>query len=394
MNIYANDSSQPKLISPNSQFRSFSEMELKFAEFLINYTGDAAFCLGKAAEFLYVNDATCRLTEYSREELLSMTLNDIDIDFSWQEWSEQWQYLVSQNYLTFKSRYRSKRGRILLVEVNISYTEYQGQEFSCIFAKKSHEDTNSIELSIQKFTRAELELTQILDKTSMFKQSKQGFISAIYHQFVTTLNVISLSNSLIKRHIDEWEGRKIKPFIGHIQTAVDKLNQILNDLLVLAKIEAVKVNLEQSYIDLVSFSHDLVVKISENNSYNPINFSSQVNCITAQIDKTMLEQILGNLIDNAIKYSPIGNPIDFMITCEAEKVIFQVKDRGIGISELDLTRLFEPFYRGRNIGNIPGTGLGLTIAKTLVESHGGQIAVVSEVGFGTTFIVMFPSTIN
>jgi signal transduction histidine kinase len=83
-----------------------------------------------------------------------------------------------------------------------------------------------------------------------------------------------------------------------------------------------------------------------------------------------------------------------MITCEAEKVIFQVKDRGIGISELDLTRLFEPFYRGRNIGNIPGTGLGLTIAKTLVESHGGQIAVVSEVGFGTTFIVMFPSTVN
>jgi len=390
MNIHSIDSSNPKLISPNSEFHLLPEMELKFAEFLINHTEDAAFCLGEKAQFLYTNMATCRLTEYSREELYSLTLNDIDIDFSFHEWSEQWRYLVSQNYLTFKSRYRTKRGRILLVEANITYIEYQGRKFGCAFVRKSHEDTKLVELSLKKFTSAELELSEILERTRVFRETRNGFFSTLYHQFITTLNVISLSNSLIKRHLDQWEGEKIKPFIGHIQTAVEKLNQILNDLLILAKIESVNVNLEESHIDIVSFSHNLVTRFSGDNSYNPINFISQGKCITAQIDKKMLEQILCNLLDNAIKYSPIGNPIDLIITCEMDKVIFQVKDRGIGISERDLNKLFEPFYRGSNIGNIPGIGLGLTIVKTLVESHGGEIAVVSEVGFGTKFVVVLP----
>jgi signal transduction histidine kinase len=78
------------------------------------------------------------------------------------------------------------------------------------------------------------------------------------------------------------------------------------------------------------------------------------------------------------------------LSCKNEKVIFQVKDRGIGISIADQQRIFEPFYRGTNIDSIPGTGLGLSILKTLVDLHHGQVFVESQVGVGTTFTVMLP----
>jgi PAS domain S-box-containing protein len=393
VNTYSSGFSDDKLLADNSQFGLSPEIELKFAEFLINQAVDAAFCLGKKAQFLYVNNATCRLTEYSYEELLKLTLNDIDIFFSEYEWLEQLRYLTSHSYLTFKSRYRTKKGRIILVQVKINYLVYQGQEFICASAMKNNDETQLLEMIMQKFTSTELELSDFLEKTRIFRTNKHDFVSTVYNQFITTLNVISLSNSLIKRHIDEWDSEKINPFINHIQTGVEKLTQILNDLLILAKIESEKNDLDKTPIDLVSFSQDLVMKFSSN-KHNPIKFISRDKFLMAQIDQNILEQILYNLLDNAIKYSPIGNPIDLTLSYEIEKVKFQVKDRGIGIPDLDLNRLFEPFYRGSNIGNIPGNGLGLTIVKSLVESHGGQIEVVSEVGFGTELIVTLPTIIS
>ncbi|MBW4615524.1 MAG: sensor histidine kinase [Desmonostoc vinosum HA7617-LM4] len=87
-----------------------------------------------------------------------------------------------------------------------------------------------------------------------------------------------------------------------------------------------------------------------------------------------------------IKYSPV----DFKLSCKDGNIIFQVKDRGIGIPAIDQKRLFEPFYRGSNINKKPGNGLGLSVIKTLVDLHGGQIAVESKVDAGTTFTIRLP----
>jgi signal transduction histidine kinase len=108
------------------------------------------------------------------------------------------------------------------------------------------------------------------------------------------------------------------------------------------------------------------------------------------VDKKLLQLILTNLLDNAIKYSPAGSTVDLELSCQDEKVIFQIKDAGKGISAADHCRLFEPFHRGSNVGDVPGTGLGLAVVKKLVELHCGQIAVASVVGVGTTFTVTLP----
>lgn len=518
------------LVQSNSQLALQPEVELTFADFLINQAVDAAFCLGVNAQFIYVNDATCGMTEYSREELLSMTMHDIDIDFSLHDWSEKWQYLVSRNSresLTFKSRYRKKSGQIFLVEIAITYVEHQGSGFGCAFVRDKSDEV--VELSVQKwidefreakedlqqeaprlrrkeerlrlneakfrtlaettnasifllqdtqicyvnpavelltgytkgelladfdlcqliiskkrqqgevanseylemnirtkngkevwlacmvvmldgvigfgrkpveliagiditnYKYAELELHQALEQAKQLSELRAYFVSMVCHQFRTPLNIVSFSNSLLKRHIDEWTEEKTRPLLDHIQTAVEQLSHMLDDILLLAKAEAAKLNFDPQPLDLGEFCRELLAQMQLSSNHNPIQFVSSGNCLIAWIDKKLLEPILNNLLDNAIKYSPIGSVVDLKLTCEFGKVFFQIKDQGIGIPVADQQRLFEPFYRGSNIAHIPGTGIGLSIVKTLVDLHGGQITVVSEVDVGTTFTVMLPS---
>ena len=105
-------------------------------------------------------------------------------------------------------------------------------------------------------------------------------------------------------------------------------------------------------------------------------------------DPTRLGQVLTNLISNGIKYSPDGGRIAVAVGVEGEKVAISVADRGIGIDPGDLQRIFEPFQRvGRARDQIPGTGLGLSVVRRIVQAHGGEIRVVSEPGLGSTFEV-------
>lgn len=108
------------------------------------------------------------------------------------------------------------------------------------------------------------------------------------------------------------------------------------------------------------------------------------------VDGKLMQQIISNLVANAIKYSPEDKPIHVDLAFTATAVSLQVQDEGIGIPAADLPYLFEPFHRAANVGTIAGTGLGLVITKEAVELHGGTIAVASQIGLGTTFTVHLP----
>ncbi|MBE9007660.1 PAS domain-containing sensor histidine kinase [Fortiea sp. LEGE XX443] len=232
---------------------------------------------------------------------------------------------------------------------------------------------------------------QALERSKQISESKVQFVSTLSHQLRTPLNIVSFSNSLLKRHINEWTGEKTRPLLDRIQASVLQMCKMLDDILFFTKVEAAKLKIEAKPLNLVQFCNELVAQIHSCSSQNKINFVSQGNCFTAFIDKKLLEPMLQNLLDNAIKYSPSGSVVDLKLLCEPEKVIFQVIDKGIGIPVVDQQRLFEPFYRGSNIPHLPGTGLGLSIVKTLVDLHGGHIDMKSEVGVGTTYTIILPS---
>ncbi|ARV62646.1 PAS domain-containing sensor histidine kinase [Nostocales cyanobacterium HT-58-2] len=235
-----------------------------------------------------------------------------------------------------------------------------------------------------------------LEKEREISKLKSDFITIASHEFRTPLTTILLSCELLQNYGDQLPYDKKKRHFDKIKSSIKNLNQILEDVLIIGKTEAGKLEFEPTHIDLISFCIDLVeqLQMSAGENYY-INFVEQCTygCQREDLplmDEKLLRHILTNLLSNAIKYSPQGGNIQFELICEPKSVIFRIQDEGIGIPEEDQKKLFTSFFRSSNIGNLPGTGLGLTIVKNAVELHGGQITVESQVGVGTTFTVVLP----
>ena len=516
------------------------EEELFFSRYLVNQLPNAIFCLGADAYFLYLNDAACRLLEYSQQELLSMSLSDIDSDFSQQFWLEQWQSLKQQNSLVVKSQLRTRSGELLPVELTFTYVKDGNKDFSCVFVrevekKQSTQDINSIDgngsinnlyqeisqlretesqqaktLSLMRgildsaayaiiavsyegevlsYNRKFLEIWDIPDSLTLSKDSEecrnffndrlknpevfcrsvwevsresevetydilelkddrifaqyskpqrldgkivgrvwsiwnitefqqqtkseqqktQGkidtvlaieeakrlselrsrFLSMVCHQFRSSLNVISFANSLLKRYANKRADDKKLSYFDNIQTAVEQISSLLDELVFFGKSEVGQIDFEPKPIDLDELCRTLIAQkqsISDGKQQT-INFFSHHKCKAICVDRNILHRILTYLLLNAINYSPKGSRIELEVLCEKEQAIIKIKDKGIGILEVDRQRLFEPFFRGSNIDSIPGNGLGLSIVKNLVKIHGGEIEIESKVGIGTSVTV-------
>lgn len=353
------------------------EEELQFAKFLMNSVTEAVLWLEPDARFIYVNDRACRLLGYSREELLSLTMHDVAPDLPAEVWSQRWRSLKQHGSLTFKSQYRTKVGRLLPVEIAFIYGSYHGTEFSCVFASEK---------------TTEVKLREALKQEKKRSQLRAQFICILSHEIRTSLNLVLFSTSLLRRYSQQWTDEKKQPHLEGIQSIVEQSARLLDDVLLIGKAEVGKLNFKPVPLDLHQFCGDLVaqMQLMKNNSQHFITFVNRSNCKVVNMDRNLLQPILTNLLDNAIKYSPTESQIDLELACREGNAIFQIKDAGIGIPAADRQRLFEPFYRGSNVGNAPGTGLGLAVVKKLVDLHDGQIAVVSEVGKGTVFTITLP----
>ncbi len=256
--------------------------------------------------------------------------------------------------------------------------------------------------------QAELETYKALQRERELGDLKSRFISMTSHEFRTPLTTIQSSAELLERYRDRLSEEKQLTHLHRIQTAVERMTQMLDDVLIIGKAESGKLEFQPTPIDVVQFCRHLVedLQLTAKNQHK-INFTHQGDCTLAAqgtseegsgelshtlplVDEKLLRHILGNLLSNAIKYSPGNSSVQFNLTCFDDKAIFQIQDQGIGIPPEDLPRLFESFHRARNVGTIQGTGLGLAIVKQCVDLHKGEITVASEVGKGTTFTVTLP----
>ncbi|MBW4596654.1 MAG: PAS domain-containing sensor histidine kinase [Brasilonema angustatum HA4187-MV1] len=244
---------------------------------------------------------------------------------------------------------------------------------------------------ITKRLQVEKEVHHNLAQEEGICEQKERFVSMICHEFRSSLNMISFSTSLLKRHRHSWSEEKKLQYLQRVQTTVEQLNQLMDEVFIIDTAQARKLKFEPKPLNLLQFCHDILAQmnLSESNQHT-VTFVSQGDCQAVCLDKKLLQPILTNLLSNALKYSPKDSTVDVVLSYQDEKVLFQIKDRGIGIPKTDQQLLFEPFHRGGNVGDIPGNGLGLAIVKKLVDIHGGQIFVESEVGVGTTFTITLP----
>jgi signal transduction histidine kinase len=230
-----------------------------------------------------------------------------------------------------------------------------------------------------------------LEKEHEVSEFKARFMSVVSHEFRTPLTTILSSNEMLEHYHDRLDKERLKEHHVRIQTSVKRLTQMMDDLLDISRSDSLPASFNPRPIDLVALCQALIDEVkASNNPQNELIFRSPERIEQFPADTTLMHYILTNLILNAIKYTPDGSDILFEALVEDQEAVLRIADKGIGIPLEDQEHLFDPFFRGSNVGSIKGTGLGLKIVKDYVELHGGTISCKSQPGEGTTFTVRLP----
>jgi signal transduction histidine kinase len=166
---------------------------------------------------------------------------------------------------------------------------------------------------------------------------------------------------------------------------------LMEEVLLIGSFDAGKMQFKPALLELRTFMRRLVDEVlSATNRRCPIEFLLAETPTKVLADERLLQHIFTNVLTNAVKYSEAGQLVQFEIVCAGPDIICNVRDQGIGIPEADQEWLFSAFHRGRNVGDRPGTGLGLVIVKRCVDLHGGEIKVDSKPGEGTSVTLRLP----
>ncbi|HEY9829708.1 MAG TPA: PAS domain S-box protein [Stenomitos sp.] len=248
----------------------------------------------------------------------------------------------------------------------------------------------SIGIDITDRKRAE-DMRRALEREQALSELRLRFFSMASHEFRTPLSTILLTAQILESSAQGWSQDKRTRNLQRIVSAAKEMRQMLDDILTINRAETGRLEFAPTRLELNAFCQQMLqeMRIYATSSHT-LAFSSQSEAEWALMDDKLLRYILSNLLSNAVKYSPQGGEIELEIIRSPEGILFKVYDTGIGIPLSDQPHLFEAFHRGANVESIPGSGLGLTVAKKCVELHGGRITFTSEVGVGTTFTVMIP----
>jgi signal transduction histidine kinase len=244
---------------------------------------------------------------------------------------------------------------------------------------------------ISERKRAEAELLKALAREKELGQLKGNFISMVSHEFRTPLGVIMSSAEILESYLEQLAPEERHEHLQSIHKNTRRMAELMEEVLLLGMAEAGKMDFKPEPIDFEIFCRRLTDELlSATDRKCAVQFQSHLLSGKALADERLLRHIFTNLLTNAVKYSQPNSVVLFKAEREGSDVVCHVVDQGIGIPEQDQEWLFKAFHRGRNVGNLPGTGLGLVIVKRCVELHGGQIKVESTVGKGTTVTVRFP----
>ncbi len=240
-------------------------------------------------------------------------------------------------------------------------------------------------------TGGSLLLVQNLTRVRRLETVRRDFISNVSHELRTPLASLKALTETLRDGALE-DPKASRRFLGRIETEVDALTQMASELLELTRIESGQVPLELKAVPpskLLDSAADRMRAQAERAGLT-LKVEETANLPRVRADAPRLEQVLVNLIHNAVKFTGPGGEVVLSAQAEGEFIRFAVKDTGAGIPEDDLERIFERFYRVDRSRSGGGTGLGLSIARHIVEAHGGKIWVESVEGRGSTFFFTIP----
>ena len=233
-------------------------------------------------------------------------------------------------------------------------------------------------------------------KVEDLSRLKDEFLSIASHELRTPVTSIKGYTQLAKTLIRENDLATSEEYLGIALDQIDRMSRLILELLDVSRIETGRLEIRREPISWIEFVHDIVHH--HHTSVSDRRFHLELPDVKATVtgDRDRLEQVIGNLLENAVKYSPDGSDITVTVVSRSDQVVTSVCDRGMGIPADELGQVFERFHRGRQVSstNYGGLGLGLYITKQIIERHGGSIWVESTEGSGTTFSFALPAVID
>lgn len=222
------------------------------------------------------------------------------------------------------------------------------------------------------------------------ERGRLDFVAQVAHDLKNPLSFIGGAANLLGRRDDGFTPEERIEWLKKIEVQTKKLESLVGEMTDAAQVETGRLQLHLSTFDASQMSHELLELWRENDSTH--HFEGQIEPgMMLHGDKPRLERVLGNLLSNAIKYSPRGRSIFLTLQQDGNNYLWKVRDEGEGLSAQEISRLFVPFSRlERTQKMASGSGLGLSAVKKIVEAHGGQIGVESQIGQGATFWVRLP----
>lgn len=275
---------------------------------------------------------------------------------------------------------RHKNGSDIPVKIGLSPIKTDNEQLIMAYI---------VDVSAQK--QLEVSLRAALAKEQELSELRTRFVSMVSHDFRTPLTVIQSSTGILQTYSDRMDEAKKESHFQKILTQVDRMVTMLNDVLAVNQADTATIPIEFEWLDVDQFSQEIVEEFQGNlNMKHTLVYSCSGTPRKVLCNEKLMLQAITNLLTNAFKYSPDGSLVHLKLSFNADNIVIQVKDRGMGIPQADQAHLFEAYHRAGNVGKIQGTGLGLAIVKHAVEAHSGTVTVESQVGRGTTFIMTLP----
>ncbi len=271
-----------------------------------------------------------------------------------------------------------------------------------ILELKVMERTEDLQLLVEKLKTeikerelAEKEVRRMLEQEKELSIMKSKFVSMVSHEFRTPLTVIKSSAQMIEKFRGNLSLEEISFLNNKIMKTVDNMTDLIENVIFIGKSESKTMRINGTPINLIEFCENIIKDIKI--GFGPlreVSFSLFGEYKKINIDEKLLRLILYNLLSNALKYSENNKPVNFYVTIEQKNIILVVEDFGIGIPESEHENIFGLFYRANNVGNISGTGLGLSVVIESIEKLNGKIDFWSKENQGTKFTIVIPIETN
>jgi PAS domain S-box-containing protein len=360
--------------------------QLDFTKSLIDSMPDGFSVLDKTGTQVDVNSALCQMTGFSREELIGQ--------------SPPFPYWPPEDYASIQMAFDKVLAQEI-VSLEMTFMRKNGERFPVIVAPSYIKDKNNNTLSylanvkdITTLKQAELKLKAALEVAKKAVKVKSRFLDIAAHELRTPVTTFSILLQLAEKKLEKGIPVELS-LLTKLRSQVERISKLIIELLDVSRLERGVLTLSSTRTNLVSMISQCIENQGLREPSRRIIFTRPSESIEIDIDGLRVSQVISNLIENAIKYTPQNTPIEISVEQKPEVVRVSVKDYGPGISEQQQKDLFSPFSRGETelTDKTSGLGLGLFISQEIIELHGGTIGVSSKMSSGSTFYFELP-TVN